>query len=308
LILAGTPGFASGSLVGLRVINPGANYESPAVRISYPTGPTGQLAQFTALKDTGTLVLANLITSGYGYTFAPNVTITDQYTTVTTAETLTDEYLFLSAGDMGRVYLGDYISGRGIPDESQVVDITPAQFRIKIDGPSVPTFSSATSMTAGLGEKTFVTSVTANSTSIVPDQGIRIYKTNDNTVYMEGYVVSFVDQTLVVNVEILFGSGSSTSWLVTSSLSVRSGTQVTLSRGLAGGVRARLTPTTIDYIQVINGGSGFTINPQIDIVGGGGTGARAVAEISGGVIQSVTVTNAGSGYYETPEITLLTNN
>ena len=308
LILAGTPGFTTGSLLGLRVINPGANYESPSVRISYPTGPTGELAQFTALKDTGTLVLANLITSGYGYTFAPNVTIVDEYTTVTTTETLSDEYLFLSAGDMGRVYLGDYVSGRGIPEGSQVADITEATFKIKIDGPPVPNFSSATNITVGLGEQTFVTSVTADSTSIVPNQGIRIYKTNDNFVYMEGYVVSFVGTTLVVNVEIVLGSGSSTSWLVTTTLSVRAGTAVTFSRGLAGGVRARLSPTTIDYIEVIDGGSGFVINPQIDIVGGGGTGGRAVATISGGVIQSVTITNAGSGYYETPDITLLTNN
>jgi hypothetical protein len=308
LVLAGTPMFTSGSLLGLRVIAPGAGYESPVVRVSYPTGPTGQLAQFTALKDTGTLVFANLITSGYGYTFAPNVTLVDEYTTVTTAETLSNRYVYLSTGDMTHVYLGDYVSGRGIPNGSQVADITPATFRVRIDGPSVPSFSSATSMTAGLGEQTFVTSVTADSTSIVPDQGIRIYKTNDLTLYMEGYVVSFVGTTLVVNVEILVGSGTATSWLVTTTLSVRSGTALTFSRGLGGGVKARLKPTSIDYIEIVNGGSGFTITPQIDIIGGGGTGVRATATVSGGTIQSITVTNAGSGYYETPEITLLTNN
>jgi hypothetical protein len=308
LILAGTPGFTSGSLLGLRVLNPGANYDSPAVRISYPTGPIGQLAQFTALKDSGTLILANLVTAGYGYTFAPNVSIVDEYTTVTTAETLSDEFLFLSSGDMDKLYLGDFVSGRGIPEGSQVVDITLVDNKIKIDGPAVPSFASATNVTVGTGEKTFVTAVTADSTSIVANQGIRIYKFGDNNTYMEGYVVSFVGQTLVVEVEITQGTGSATSWVVTTALSVRSGTEVTFYRGTAGGVGSRLIPSSVDYIEVVDGGSGFVITPQVDIVGGGGSGARATAQVSGGVIQSIILTNPGSGYYETPEVTLLTNN
>ena len=38
------------------------------------------------------------------------------------------------------------------------------------------------------------------------------------------------------------------------------------------------------------------------IVGGGGTGATAVAVLSGGVVTSVIITNAGSGYKIPPEI------
>lgn len=308
LILAGTPSYTTGSLLGLRVISPGSNYESPAVRISYPTGPTGKLAQFTALKDSGTLILPNLIAQGYGYTFAPNVSISDEYSTVTTAETIDTEYLFVSAGDLAHIYLGDFVSGRGIPDGSQVIDTIPAEFKIKIDGPAIPSFASATSVEVGTGEKTFVTAVSAETTSIVAGQGIRIYKSGDNNTYMEGYVVSFTGQTLVIESEVTSGSGTSTSWIVTTALSVRTGTDIRFYRGSAGGLKTRLTPTEIDYIEVVDGGSGFVITPQVDIVGGGGSGARATAVVSGGVIQSITILNAGSGYYETPEVTLLTNN
>lgn len=309
IALAGTPTFSTGSLIGLRVINPGSNYDSPAVRISAPTGPVGELAQFTALKDNGTLINPLLTSAGSGYTFAPNVSLTDKHETVTTAETVDDDYLYLSAGDMDNVFIGDAVTGQGIPAGYTVVEepnLVPNA--VKIGGPSPAALSSATTVTIGLGTKEFVTAVDADTTTIVAGQGVRILRFGSTTDYMEGYIVSFVDQLLTAEIEIVSGTGTFSVWNITTQLSVRSGTAVKFERGIGGALVTRLAPTAIDYIEVINGGGGFVITPTVEIFGGGGTGATATAVISGGVIQAINLTNAGSGYYEPPEVVLLTNN
>ena len=53
-----------------------------------------------------------------------------------------------------------------------------------------------------------------------------------------------------------------------------------------------------------NGGSGYTTAPTVKISGGGGTGATAQANISGGMVTSITVLTPGSGYTSTPTITI----
>lgn len=58
----------------------------------------------------------------------------------------------------------------------------------------------------------------------------------------------------------------------------------------------------VTSIEIHNGGSGFTFIPSIEIIGGGGTGATAVATISTGSISGVYITNPGSGYSTTPTI------
>ena len=60
---------------------------------------------------------------------------------------------------------------------------------------------------------------------------------------------------------------------------------------------------TLTGFTVSNGGSGYT-TPVVQLSGGGGTGATAVAHVSNGVIRSITLTNPGTGYSSTPTITL----
>jgi len=53
---------------------------------------------------------------------------------------------------------------------------------------------------------------------------------------------------------------------------------------------------------VTSGGSGYVTSPAVAIVGGGGTNATAVSQISGGVVTNITITDAGSGYTNTPTV------
>jgi FtsP/CotA-like multicopper oxidase with cupredoxin domain len=54
--------------------------------------------------------------------------------------------------------------------------------------------------------------------------------------------------------------------------------------------------TAINNITVTDQGTGYTSVPNVNLVGGSGTGATATATISGGKVTAITVTNGGSGY------------
>jgi autotransporter-associated beta strand protein len=57
-------------------------------------------------------------------------------------------------------------------------------------------------------------------------------------------------------------------------------------------------------IPVTAGGSGFVSTPIVQITGGGGTGATAVANVAGGVVTGITITNPGIGYTSAPTVVL----
>ncbi len=58
----------------------------------------------------------------------------------------------------------------------------------------------------------------------------------------------------------------------------------------------------ISNFTVVAGGSGYT-TPVVQITGGGGAGAMAVARVSNGVIFGVTLIKGGSGFTSTPTVT-----
>ncbi len=51
-----------------------------------------------------------------------------------------------------------------------------------------------------------------------------------------------------------------------------------------------------------NSGSGYAFAPQVQFIGGGGTGAAGEAVVSNGMVTAITVTNAGSGYTSLPAV------
>lgn len=56
-------------------------------------------------------------------------------------------------------------------------------------------------------------------------------------------------------------------------------------------------------ISVSTGGVGYTSAPTVAFSGGGGTGASAVAQMAGTVVNSVAVINSGTGYTSAPVVT-----
>jgi len=62
----------------------------------------------------------------------------------------------------------------------------------------------------------------------------------------------------------------------------------------------------VSLITIGVGGAGYTSEPTVTLTatGGAGTGATAVASITGGAVTSVTITNPGSGYTAVPTVAL----
>ncbi len=62
---------------------------------------------------------------------------------------------------------------------------------------------------------------------------------------------------------------------------------------------------SIFSIPVTTGGSGYVSAPAVTITAtGGGSGATAVATVTGGAVTSIQVTNGGSGYFTAPTVTI----
>ena len=60
----------------------------------------------------------------------------------------------------------------------------------------------------------------------------------------------------------------------------------------------------ITEVKIKDGGSGYTFEPTVNLVGGGGTGATAKAYLGYGKITSIKVTNSGSGYTSAPTVVI----
>jgi hypothetical protein len=59
---------------------------------------------------------------------------------------------------------------------------------------------------------------------------------------------------------------------------------------------------SVQSVEVINAGYGYTVAPQVRFIGGDGKGATGIASIGDGVVGIITVTNGGSGYVVPPTI------
>ena len=59
---------------------------------------------------------------------------------------------------------------------------------------------------------------------------------------------------------------------------------------------------SVQAVDIINAGSGYTVAPGIRFIGGGGSGAAATATIGDGIVGIVSITSSGSGYSTAPTI------
>ena len=59
---------------------------------------------------------------------------------------------------------------------------------------------------------------------------------------------------------------------------------------------------SIQAVDIVNPGAGYTVAPGVRFIGGGGAGAAATTKIGDGIVGVVTLTDAGSGYTTTPTI------
>lgn len=53
---------------------------------------------------------------------------------------------------------------------------------------------------------------------------------------------------------------------------------------------------------MVDYGCGYTNSPSVRIVGGGGSGATAIANMTGGIVTDLVIVSAGGGYTNAPRI------
>jgi hypothetical protein len=92
---------------------------------------------------------------------------------------------------------------------------------------------------------------------------------------------------------------------VTPTKKVELGTNPDSASGLdIGGVTSVSVSGTVYNATVTAGGTGYSANPVVNIIGGTGSGATATAVVASGVITGINITNPGSGYTTTPTISI----
>ena len=75
------------------------------------------------------------------------------------------------------------------------------------------------------------------------------------------------------------------------------------STTVAGAIAQTLSGFVYGVI-VTNSGSGYITAPQVQFVGGGGSGAGGTTSVSNGMVTAITVTNAGTGYTNPPIVVI----
>jgi hypothetical protein len=76
------------------------------------------------------------------------------------------------------------------------------------------------------------------------------------------------------------------------------------SQPAIAGATPTITNGFVVGITVTNGGAGYLTIPNVQIVGGGGSGAAATAVVSNGMVAAIDLVSAGSGYTAPPAIVI----
>jgi hypothetical protein len=208
--------------------------------------------------------------------------------------------------------------------------------RLTISAPPTSSNSSLSAATIeAVPDQTFITTLSSQQAPLLVGQQLRIVPTQQPTYWMDGVVVSFSGNTLVFDKFSSNGSGTYSSWSITSStIGIQATGVLTISPSFvseyivenggsgydappaisisdSGGGSGAVGNAVIDrygigVINVLTGGTGYSSVSTATITdsnGGTGYGATATVLVSAGVIQSVTVTNRGVGY-SNPLITI----
>ncbi len=136
--------------------------------------------------------------------------------------------------------------------------------------------------TVNLNSGTLVLSAPINRPTVSP-ASTAILNLNGGTLQAGASSVTLINATVsptVYNGGLTVKSGSGTA-TISANLTAATGNGIYIAGG---------------NLTVANGGSGYLGAPQVTVTGGSGTGATAIANVSGGVITGVTLTNPGKDY------------
>ena len=312
LLIGGVKNYSSGGVAALRIIWPGFLYQSPQATFSAPDQDKGKTITADLDTESGTLLTTRVTAGGSNYNLLPNVTVVDENTvsitanvyqsntfvlsTLTTSVTKTPaasiyDRPFITLTNINSVWVGDAVSGSdGTGNVLASVIVANVNYST-----NQVTFTSNISW-----------SIINSSTLSFVRRLVHVGDTITGTDNSGNVIASPTTVTAVNAFDNTIETGARTN-------SFNAGQTLKFSRGTGGNVQARLFSTSIASIEVIDGGSGFVTPPTIELIGGGGTGAKILVNLittgaGTGSIDSVTILDGGSGYTSPPEINLITTN
>ena len=308
-VLASAKKNNTGSITSIKVVNPGFLYDIASATFDAPNVEgTGVRAKVTLSLISGSLLSSRITNPGSNYNILPDVTIVDQTVLTTAANAVTStSSVSLSSLTVSTVTVAsaNVYQAKSI-QVSNINDIWVGDIMTGSDlsGNTIP----VSTIVANIDYNSNIVSLTRTISWRYTDAQNLTF-TRDGV--FVGDIVTGTDNAgnivpLGTTVKSITRANNSIS--VSPVIAFNRGFALTFSRGTGANVQARLTPTSIASIQVINGGSGFSSVPYVTLIGGGGTGAVAQAVINNGAITAVTIINGGSGYTYPPDVQLIATN
>lgn len=312
LVIAGAKDYSTGGISALRITYGGFLYDSPEAAFSPPQLADGLPVTVDLFTESDTLYQARITNNGSNYSIAPNITIVDTNTVTTVGNVYQSntfvltglttsvnkipqesvyQSAFIELNNTNDIWIGDTVTGN---DGTGNVISSAIVGNINYQSNVITLTSSVSWLADPLQSLTFTHRLVYLGDVIT---GVD----NTGNVITEDTVVTAIN-TISNSIETGFRTNT-----------FNSGQILQFSRGTGGNVQARLVPTTIASITVLNGGSGFVTPPLVELIGGGGSGAKVSVTLvttgaGTGSIQSIDVLDGGFGYTHAPEINLITTN
>jgi hypothetical protein len=312
IVISGAKDYSDGGVSGLRVLNPGFLYDVPEATFSSPDLENGKTVTATLDTESGTLLTARLTAAGSDYDLLPNIEIVDFNLAVTSANTYQSNTIPISSLSVSvtKLVYSDVVDSKSVILANSN-DIWVGDTVTGSDGAGNTV---AAAIVANINYSSNTITLTDSITwSIVNSQSLtfthsRVFL-NDIVTGTDATGNVIPENTKITAINTLTNTVETGPILI----NFDGGSTLSFSRGTGGNVQARLSPTFISSVEVINGGSGFVTPPIVEIVGGGGTGAQIIVNLvttgaGTGSISSCTILNPGTGFTLPPEINLITTN
>jgi hypothetical protein len=258
------------------VLASGSGYTAPPDVLIVPVGNGSGAAASATLSSGGGLASITVSSSGSGYTTAPSVTFTGGGGLGAIATST------ISAGGVTSISVAS--PGFGFTSAPTVV-LTPVAYGMGATG----------SVTVGPSNTITAISLVSGGSGYINVPAVQITggggKNAEATATISGGVVTGLTLT---------GNGSGYTYpMLTASVSGDGGS------GAVASVSDNVYLGGVVKVSVVDVGSGYTSPPNVELLGGGGTGAGAQATVgSAGTIIGITVVEGGSGYTTPPAITI----
>ena len=312
-----------GGVVSVNLTNQGTGYTSDNITVTFPappTKPTGstittrQATGYAIRNSISYQISAIVITDpGFGYisTGSPfPVTISAPPTSpsINISKMVTDGLtVTVTTSGSHNFRTGDVVTISGASPNDYNGDYAVTQISSTIFSYQLNTLVGNVLDVASGGLTRSGSTATCTTTT---NHGL----SDNDTVYIsgatpDGYngneVINVIDaDTFTYSVSSSLSTPAGGTPTVFTSPAIRDDPSVSIKVKLKTGTQATATCTVETSILAgftkISGGSGYTVEPQVEIENGGGTGATAKANVSGGSVTSLTVVTSGTGYTSIP--------